>query len=76
MAQGFRRIDLSDGKLTGAEQIMQRPREGPKAEGRAGGQRGGKPIAPGADGGLAGLIGAECPEYRRAGGAFCGGAVT
>jgi hypothetical protein len=76
MAERLGRIDLSQSKLAGAEQIMQRPGEGPKPERRTGGKRGGKPIAPGADRRLAGLIGAERPEYRRAGGAFGCGAVT
>jgi hypothetical protein len=53
MAERLGRIDLSQSKLAGAEQIMQRPRKRPKPERRACSQREGKPIAPGADRGLA-----------------------
>ena len=76
MPERLRRINLSQGELTGPEQIMQRAGKRPKPELRAGGKRGGEPIAPGTDRRLARLIGAKRPKYRRAGGAFCRGTVT
>ncbi len=69
-------IDLSQREFPRAEQIVQPAGKGPKAKGRPGSQRGGKPIAPGADRRLAGLIGAKRPEYGSTGGAFGSGAVT
>ena len=76
MAQRLGRVGLGNGDRAGCQQRPERTLERPKPQRFPGGKGGQQHVAPGGDGGLAGLIGAKRPEQRRPGRPFGGGLVA